>query len=211
MNQCPQCGNLHLFTEDCGTTLPISYNPFVDPDRYAFDYLHKWKPFREKCDPESVIAINPHLPASLIERLSQNPSDDVRSGIALNPSTPSEILKEVATSGDELIRACVARNLSITSEILDILLKDDCLDVITALKNNAALSEDDKARVKQRLRDYWREEHADHHIHNPLDPYEGDEPTDDRYLPTIEYGVESPLNGWHYDEDNGWLDYYPED
>lgn len=23
--------------------------------------------------------------------------------------------------------------------------------------------------------------------------------------------VDSPLNGWHYDEDNGWLDFYPEE
>ena len=218
--------------------LSMAYNPFDEPDRYAYDYSNTWKPFREGHDPEAVIAINPNLPVSLIEKLSQRPSEDVRAGIALNPSTPAsilmtllqdssycirilvgrnpstpiEMLREIAATDDEDTRAFLASNPSITPEILDLLLTDGRLDVLTSLGKNPALSEADRARVKQGISDYWYEaHHGDHHVHDPHDPYEGDEPVDDRYLPVIGVDQESPLCGWHFDEDNGWLDYYPED
>ena len=234
--QCPQCGSTTLHDADDDVIMSMAYNPFAEPDHYASDYSNRWKPFREKHDPEDVIAINPDLPLSLIERLSQSPSEDVRLGIAANPrtpastlmrllqdssyyvrvfvgrnpSTPIEMLKEIAATDDEETRVYLALNPNITPEIIDLLLTDEHLDVLAALSKNQAIPEAYKARVKQRISDYWRNERADHHFHDPHDPYEGDEPMDDRYLPVIGADIDDPLDGWHFDEDNGWLDYYPE-
>lgn len=235
--KCPKCGNNIKGAVDGTGTLSIEYNPFDNPDFYAYDYANRWKSIRKRNDPENAIAVNPSLPVSLIEKLSQSPSDDVRLGIALNPSTPisvlmrllhdsdefvrlhavqnpsmpPETLKELATTDDQHIRVYVASNHSITPEIIELLLADGDLDIFVALLENPTTPEAYRTRADQQISDYWRDARADHHTHNPDDPYEYDEPVDDKYLPVIGDDPESPLYGWHYDEDNGWLDYYPED
>ena len=144
-----------------------------------------------------AVAENSSCPQDVIAQLCEDESDEVRCCLARNPSTPYAVLYWLARDRSLEVRIAVAKR---NDEQMDTLFEhlaslDGPRALLAALYGNPRIPKDMRARLGE-------------HLFGPYYDYNWD---DSDSSSSWEDSQESPLAGWHYDEDNGWLDYYPED
>lgn len=102
-----------------------------------------------------VLAGNPHTSEVALKKLSDDPSERVRSRVAENANLPLEIFLKLVTDSSIDVRTSIGENPNAPDEILELLSKDSSDDVRLALSTNSAiplrlltvLSEDDNMFV----------------------------------------------------------------
>jgi len=113
-----------------------------------FDLLNETYDFNEKCkipalvEPcvdlfwdlfgsttRQAIIEQPTLPASVLDRLSQDWDVHVREAIVWDTNLPLSAIKRLAYDEDEIVRWGVAQRDDIPEEIIELLANDDCEDV----------------------------------------------------------------------------------
>ncbi len=68
-------------------------------------------------DVRKVVAKNSNTPGSLLEKLAEDASEDVRSSVAGNPNTPGSVLEKLAEDEDEDVREAVAENANTSATL----------------------------------------------------------------------------------------------
>jgi hypothetical protein len=86
---------------------------------------------------------NPSTPAAVLKRLAGDADEDVRRGVGWNPSTPVAVLEYLAVDPDEGVRTMVGRNPSVPPVVLAILADDLHFSIrLEAALNEKTLLED---------------------------------------------------------------------
>lgn len=161
------------------------------------------------------------IPAGVARVLASDRSEQIRSSLGANNSCPEDILEQLSLDGSRRVRCAVARNEKTSTSIVEMLSRDadgevrvaiaeredhHCeaiferliaegeQDVLYALLHNACVS---------RVRRIWIAEHYGMSLPHDLEDHDRDDYNDEPL------DCEWPLDGWHFDEDNGWLDYEP--
>ena len=85
------------------------------------------------------IAMNERTPAEILERLAEDPDDDVREQVALNKNLPFETAAKLADDPVAAVRESVASRTDITVEVADKLANDSETIVKVALCGNPTI------------------------------------------------------------------------
>lgn len=92
--------------------------PEIPPEVADMASRHEYTPYRHS------IAVKESLPVAAMERLSEDPSPNVRSALVINPKLPPEILLKLSKDPDRLVRMNVAYSHKASNEMLQDLLND---------------------------------------------------------------------------------------
>jgi hypothetical protein len=89
-----------------------------------------------------ISACNPNTPETVLVRLSQDHTNNIRHRVAENPRTPAEILSKLAADSHSEVRLAVAENPNTPPELLAQLSGDACVDVRYGVAENPHMPED---------------------------------------------------------------------
>ena len=171
-------------------------------------------------DVKLELARNSSCPKDLLEQLSFSANENIRKAVAANQSTSEHTLNELSRDKSEEVREAVAGNKSTSVWALEELSRDESLKVRKAIASRndyrigtiferLAFGEGNTKEILRAI--FFNSSVSEELKMDMLEEYDylTFYDVDDDYIPGPPWD-ESPLDGWHYDEDNGWLDYYPE-